>query len=268
MTILDTIFAHKRTEVAAAKAGLPLAQLEQLAAGSPPAPDFVAALRNTGRPTPRLIAEIKHRSPSKGLLCPDFDPLHMAQTYAANGAAAISVLTDTQFFGGSLDYLRDIAALKLGTPLLRKDFIFERYQLLEARVAGASAALLIVAMLDHATLARLIAAAHALQITPLVEVHTHPELTAALQAGATVIGVNNRNLHTFETSLDVTASLRPHVPNNVTLVAESGIRTLHDVARLAALNVDAMLIGEGIVTAPDKAARVRQFSQLAEPVTG
>ena len=263
MTILDTIFAHKRTEVDAALRELPSVELERRAAQTPAAPDFIAALHHhVDRNSPRLIAEIKQRSPSKGMLRPCFDPLRLARDYAAHGAAAISVLTDERFFGGSLDHLKAIATLDLSLPLLRKDFIFHPYQLLQARAAGASAALLIVAMLEEAQLADLIAAGQELTLTSLVEVHTLRELDAALKADATLIGINNRNLHTFETTLDITTALIPHIPDTVTVVSESGIRTAADVKRLAELGADAILVGEGLITAPDTAARVREFSKV------
>lgn len=262
MTVLETIFAHKRTEVDAARRAVPLADMERKVAQIPDVLDFASALHFTGRKAPRLIAEIKHRSPSKGILRPGFDPLRLAHDYATHGAAAISVLTDERFFGGSLDHLQDIAELDLSIPLLRKDFIFDRYQLLQTRAAGASAALLIVAMLEETQLADLIAANNELQLASLVEVHTLNELELALKVGATLIGINNRNLHTFETSLEVTSVLSQHIPDRVTVVSESGIRTSEDVQRLAKLGVDAMLVGEGLVTAPDTAALVRQLSQM------
>ena len=261
MSILDKILARKREEVAIARRSLPTAELERHAAAAAPVPDFAAALRDPASLAPRLIAEVKQRSPSKGLLSADFDPLLLAQAYAGNGAAAISVLTDEHYFGGSLRHLRAVATLELGKPLLRKDFIFDRYQLLQARAAGASAALLIVAMLPPGQLAHLLAAAAELRLAALVEVHTRTELDAALSAHADIIGVNNRDLHTFETNLHVTATLRPHIPATVIMVAESGIHTLEDVQRLAQLRVDAMLIGESLVTAVDTAARVREFTQ-------
>mgnify|MGYP005836899097 CR=1 FL=1 len=260
MSILDEIFNHKRREVAAQMAELPTAALEARLASAPLRPSFRAALTDPTRPTPRLIAEVKHRSPSKGVLVQPFDPLSLAAIYAANGAAAVSVLTDNHYFGGALDHLSAIARAQPTLPLLRKDFIFDRYQLLQARVAGASAALLIAAMLDDATLARLLAEARTLNLTPLVEIHNRAELDRALDLGADLIGINNRDLHTFYTTLDVTTSLRPYIPTGIPVVAESGIKTAEDVALLASLNIDAMLIGEGLVTARDIAAQVRRFT--------
>ena len=259
MSILDEIFAHKRTEVAAAKKKVSISSLEAAIKELPTPPDFSAAVKGIPDFTPRLIAEVKYRSPSKGILCPDFDPSGLARTYAENGAAAISVLTDAKYFGGSLDCLREIAALKLGIPLLRKDFIFDDYQLLEARAAGASAILLIVAMLEPEHLHDLLAATHELDMEALVETHTRGEVEQALKVGARVIGVNNRDLHTFNVSLETSLQVRPHMPSDVVMVAESGIHTTDDIARLAAAGIDAMLIGEGLVTASDVGAKVREF---------
>jgi indole-3-glycerol phosphate synthase len=259
MSILNEIFTHKRTEVSLEKEHISAADLESVIQGVPLPPDFAAALKGKSGAPPRLIAEVKHRSPSKGILCPGFDHLRLAHTYAENGAAAISVLTDEKYFGGSLVYLRDIAELKLGVPLLRKDFIFTRYQLLEARAAGASAVLLIVAMLEPAQLRDLLTAVRELGMEALVETHTQAEVQQALAAGARVVGVNNRDLHTFNVSLETSLQLRPQIPSDVVMVAESGIHTTDDVARLAAASVDAMLIGEGLVTAPDVGAKVREM---------
>jgi len=282
MSILTEIFAHKRLEVAAAKQRVPESELQQQAAATPTPPDFIRTLTDSSKPTPRLIAEAKHRSPSKGILCQDFDPLRLARTYAENGAAAISVLTDEKYFGGRLEYLRDIAhslrsddfsrsaqttEVVTTIPLLRKDFIFDRYQLLEARAAGASAALLIAAMLDQPHLQSLISQSQALSLTPLVEVHTRAELDRALDAGAEVIGINNRDLHTFKVSLQTTLDLHPHIPPSIIVVAESGIKTMEDVRVLVDAGVDAMLIGEGLVTEGDVGGRVRQFSRIEERIS-
>lgn len=262
MSILDEIFAHKRIEVAASKERISASDLESAIKDMPTPPDFATPLKGTSGLFPRLIAEVKYRSPSKGILCPDFDPLRLARTYARNGAAAISVLTDEKYFGGSLDYLQQIAELKLGVSLLRKDFIFDDYQLLEARAAGASAVLLIVAMLTARQLRDLLAAAHELGLEALVEAHTRQEVEQALEADARVVGVNNRDLHTFNVSLETSLQLRSLIPAEVVMVAESGIHTTEDVARLAAAGVDAMLIGEGLVTASDVGTRVREFANL------
>ena len=261
MTILTDILARKQEEVKQQRRSTPLQELEILAATMSPPPDFIAAITNKSKQAPRLIAEIKQRSPSKGILCEDFDPTALAKTYASNGASSISVLTDEYFFGGSLNHLQSISALDTGLPLLRKDFIFDRYQLLQARTAGASAALLIVAMLETTVLCELISAAAELGLNALVEVHNLRELETAVSIGTQIIGINNRNLHTFETSLDVTTELRSHIPPETCIIAESGIHTLADVNRLTELEIDAMLIGEGLVTAPDVGSKVRELTQ-------
>ena len=274
MSKLDEIFAHKRTEIASQKAAVPLAEMTALAAAAPSPRDFIAALRQA-RPCPALIAEIKRGSPSRGLLVADFDPLRLAAIYAENGAAAISVLTDERFFGGSLDHLRAVAERNArrraqGLPLLRKDFICDPYQVYQARAAGADAILLIVASLAPALLAELLALTHDLGMVALVETHDEAELEIALASGARLIGINNRNLHDFTVSLETTLRLGRQVPAEVCLVAESGIFTAEDVARLAEVErggggrgVDAILVGEALVTAADvgrEGARVERNS--------
>ena len=254
-TILDTIIAHKREEVALQKQVKSLGEWKAKAESAPPPRDFLAALRAPGV---SLIAEVKKASPSKGLLCPDFDPVRLARAYAANGAAAISVLTDARFFQGGLDDLRAVRQA-VDIPVLRKDFIVDPYQVYEARAAGADAALLIVAALDDATLQDLYALIQQLSMAALIEVHNAAELERALAIQPRLIGVNNRDLRTFHVTLDTTAALRPRVPDDIVLVAESGIHTPEDVARLAAIGVDAMLVGEALVTAEDVGKRVRDL---------
>jgi len=262
MSILEEIFAHKKQEVAEVRLHLRLEQLAEKASQMPPPIDFKAALLDSSRPTPRLIAEIKRKSPSKGVLRKDLDPLTLASIYADNGSAAISVLTDEKYFGGSLDDLKDVHALELGLPLLRKDFIFDSYQLLEARAAGASAVLLIVAMLDDTLLTNLISECHKLSLTPLVEVHDLSELDRALAANTQVIGINNRNLHNFTVSLENSLQLSKHCPPEIVLVAESGIHTLEDIEKLTESNIDAILVGEALVTTPDVAKKVRNLARV------
>jgi indole-3-glycerol phosphate synthase len=263
MTILDEIFAHKKLEVAAAKAARPLTVVRAESEASPIPADFIAALRKTEhapRTTPALIAEVKKASPSRGLLCPDFDPLLLARTYAENGAAAISVLTDEKYFQGHLDYLRQIHAALPNTPLLRKEFVLDPYQIYEARAAGASAVLLIAAYLDPALMADLHALILELGMAALVEVHDADELHAALQlANLQLLGVNNRNLHDFSIKLETCLTLRPLVPPEICFVAESAIHTHQDVTRLAEAGVDAMLIGEALVVAEDRVGKIRQL---------
>jgi indole-3-glycerol phosphate synthase len=262
MTILAEIFANKRSEVAAQKVAVPLTQvLEQIQCARPPL-DFARALRRDGRVA--LIAEVKKGSPSRGIMVQDFDPLKLASAYAANGAAAISVLTDEKYFGGSLDYLRQIAALNLGIPLLRKEFICDLYQIYEARAAGADAILLIVAQLSDHQLNVFQSLTHKLGMTALVEVHTDYELVRALRCGAKVVGINNRNLHDFSVSLNTTRRLRPNLPPHIVAVAESGFNQPSD---LAGLNVDAILVGEALVRAENLPDKVRSLANIqTQPV--
>ncbi len=260
MSILEEIFAHKKMVAAAARQQISPEQLTLQASQMTAQVDFKAALQDTTRPAPRLIAEIKYKSPSKGVLNKDFNPRTLADSYAANGAAAISVLTDEKYFGGSLEMLKTVHAQALGVPLLRKDFIFDRYQLLEARVAGASAVLLIVAMLEDLQLAELISESETLSLTPLVEVHNETELARALAAKAEVIGINNRNLHDFSINLETSLRLAKLCPPEIVLVSESGINTIDDIQRLAEAKIDAILVGEALVTALDVAAKVRHLA--------
>lgn len=262
-TILTRILAHKRTEVQRQSTKVPLAQLEATIAGRPPPRDFGAALRRPGQVA--LIAEVKKASPSKGVLIERFDALELARIYVDNGAAAISVLTDTRFFQGSLKYLEGIHALTeraTPAPLLRKDFIINPYQVYEARAYAADALLLIVAALDDAALVELLALTHGLGMQALVEVHDEAELDRALNVGARVVGVNNRDLHRFTTTLETTERLARRLPSRdrPLLVSESGIFTAADVARVQACGADAVLVGEALVTAPDIAARVRELA--------
>lgn len=260
MSILEQIFNDKRLEVAKARERLSLKQLESLVENISPPPDFVQALIDSSRPTPRLIAEVKHKSPSKGVFLKEFAPLSLAKIYQENGASAISVLTDEKYFGGSLRVLQDIHDLDLGLPLLRKDFIFDEYQLFEACLAGASAVLLIVAMLDQKTLTGLIKKAETLGLTPLVEIHNQNELDQAIAVGAKVIGINNRNLHDFSVSLNTSLKLAQQCPPEITLVSESGIKDQEDIQLLSKGNIDAILVGEALVTANEIALQTQQFS--------
>jgi indole-3-glycerol phosphate synthase len=257
MTILDEIFAHKRVEVEARKRDLPLAKLRSVAESAPPAPDFIHAIRSAEF-SPALIAEVKFASPSKSILVENTDPVILARTYAGNGAAAISVLTDEKYFRGHLDYLRRIRTALPLIPLLRKDFICDPYQVYEARAAVASAVLLIAAHLDPVQLADLHALTISLDMAALVEVHNRTELEAALRLeGLGLLGVNNRDLHTFKVDLQICLDLYPLVPPEVCFVAESGIHTAEDVHRLSAAGVDAMLVGEALVTATDVGKKIR-----------
>ncbi len=262
-TVLDRILAHKVEEVAARKASASAAAVMAAAREAPPPRDMRAAVR---RETVALIAEIKRASPSRGVLLADLDPVALATTYAANGAAALSVLTDARFFGGDLAHLVAVRAA-VSVPVLRKDFVLDPYQVYEARAAGADAVLLIVAALDDARLADLHALVADLGMAALVEVHDEAELERALALGAPLIGVNNRDLHTFAVDLATTERLTRLLPQEVTLVAESGIFSGADVRRMGAAGARAVLVGEALVTAPDVAARVRELSGQPREVT-
>jgi indole-3-glycerol phosphate synthase len=249
-TILDTILATKRDEVAAGKRERTLGELEAVARAAGPTRGFAAALRRTPGSAPRVIAEIKRASPSAGAIRAGADPAEVARAYAANGAAALSVLTDRRYFDGELAFLA-AARAACALPLLRKDFVVDPYQVVEARAAGADAVLLIVAALPPGLLAELIAVAVAHQLDALVEVHDLAEAEVAVRAGATVIGVNHRDLRTFAMDMSLTRTIAPHLPAGAIVVAESGIRTGADAAGLAC---DALLVGESLMRASDPGA--------------
>lgn len=241
--ILSQICARKRIEVADARELRPMAEVEAAATGAGTARDFRAALEAPGI---SLIAEIKRASPSRGEIAPGLDPASLARDYAEAGARALSVLTDLEGFGGSLD---DLRAARAASPLpaLRKDFILEPYQAFESRAAGADAALLIVAALTPTELSGMIELLADLGLAPVVEVHNSRELEIAIDAGANVIGVNNRNLRTFEVNLSVSLDLAESMPSWVVSVAESGISTRNDVERIEAAGYDAILVGESLL---------------------
>lgn len=242
-TILDRILAAKAEEVERQKGLVPLRELEARAREAPPPRSFAAALQGE---RVAVIAEVKRASPSKGVLAPDFDPVRTAAAYARGGAAAVSVLTDEPFFGGSLTFLprvREVCPL----PLLRKDFITDPYQVVEARAWGADALLLIASVLERSQLADLIALAREWGMEALVEGHTAEDVDKSLDAGARILGINNRDLRTFHTDLAVTEALAARVPDGVILVSESGIGSRDDVERLARSGIDAVLVGESLM---------------------
>jgi indole-3-glycerol phosphate synthase len=257
--MLDQIISHKRIEVAAARARRPLAEVRAACRDLPAARDFVAALRPAPPARVRLIAEVKRASPSKGVMAGGLDPVRQARTYAAAGAAAVSVLTDQKYFHGTLDDLIAVRAA-VDVPVLRKEFVIDEYQLWEARAAGADAILLIVAALDRSRLRDLFHAAKGVGLAALVEAHTAAELDEAVAIGSQVIGINNRNLQTLETSLAPSLALLPRVPPGALPVSESGIFTAADVAKVAAAGAQAILVGEALVRAADVAATVRELS--------
>ncbi|MFZ5830117.1 MAG: indole-3-glycerol phosphate synthase TrpC [Planctomycetota bacterium] len=252
-SILDQIVATKREEIDRAKSVFSHAALRQRLPQAPPVRDFLAAL--SGGPPIRLIAEVKKASPSKGLIRADFRPLEIAQTYVGHGASCLSVLTDEKYFQGHLAYLRQIRAA-VDRPILRKDFIIDPYQVIEARVAGADAVLLIAECLSDDVLGTLYEAITALGMTALVELYDPANLPRVLALGAPLIGVNNRDLHSFEVDLEHTLRLRREVPPDRLLVGESGIRTRADVERLEAAGVNAILVGETLMREPDIGAAV------------
>jgi indole-3-glycerol phosphate synthase len=256
--MLQKILEQKKREVAARKAERPAGALERACRSVPAVRDFETALRPPSGGI-RVIAEVKRASPSRGLLAPSFDAVALATAYATYGAAAISVLTDETFFGGHLDHLVAVRAA-VPLPVLRKDFTIDEYQLWEARAAGADAVLLIVAALDASSLTDLLLAAKGLGLGALVEVHTRAELDVAAAAGARVIGINNRDLQTFETRLETTLGLLPLVPPGATIVSESGFSSGADVRRVAAAGAHAVLVGEALVTAPDLPAKLRELA--------
>ena len=257
MSFLADILARKRAEVDRARRAEPDRALEARARAAPPPRGFEAALSPRGGPL-RVVAEVKRASPSAGALRAGLDAPAQARAYAAAGAAAVSVLTDGPGFGGSL---ADLAAVRaaVDVPLLRKDFVLDRYQLLEARAHGADAALLIVAALEPAALRALLAAASDLGLAALVEVHDEAELAAALSSGARIVGVNNRNLRTFAVDLAVSERLLPLLPEGVKGVAESGVRTAEDARRLRRAGAANLLVGEALVRAADPGALLREM---------
>lgn len=258
MNILEKIIEHKKLEIAA----LDAQALHRAADSSPTPRDFLSAIkRRRFGLRPSLIAELKRASPSKGILAPHLDLFQVADIYTQNGASAISVLTDEKFFMGSLDMLRQLQITNHQLPLLRKDFIIYETQLYESRANGADAILLIAAaLIDDALFADLHACALSLGLTALVEVHDETETERALKLkDVNLIGINNRNLATFDVTLETTEKLRPMIPSEIMVVAESGIFTASDVERLSKANVDAILVGEALVTSKDIPAKVREL---------
>jgi len=264
-TLLDEILDHKAREVEVRKEQVPLRRVKDAAELVAPPRDFRGALIGENV---ALIAEVKHASPSKGILIEDFDPVALGSIYASHGAAAISVLTDERFFKGALEHL-SMVRNAVDVPVLRKDFVLDEYQVYQGRAAGADAILLIVAALEDAKLCDLHKQITGLGVAALVEVHNEAEMERALALGADLIGINNRDLKTFEVSLDITARLAKLVSEDVILVAESGIHSRDDVRAMGTLGAHAVLVGEALVTAKeDLADRVREFSSQPRLATG
>jgi indole-3-glycerol phosphate synthase len=256
--ILDEIVAHTQAALAERKEQLPLAEVKKLASLQPPAMSLSQALRGSG---PAIIAEVKKASPSRGIICRDFDPVRIARIYAAGGASAISVLTEEKYFMGSLAYLKAIRD-DLGSscpPLLRKDFIIDPYQVYESRINGADALLLIAAILTPDRLNELLNLSRELGMECLVEVHDETKIETALSAGARIIGINNRDLQTFDVDINTTARLRPLIPPGRLVVSESGIRNRGDIEKMKQWGVNAVLVGEALVSVPDIGVKMREL---------
>ena len=258
--ILKEIVHHKRGELEETKQRVPLADLKARLADMPPVRDFAYAICPAGSPGQgiRIIAEIKQASPSADILRQPFDPVSIAQVYQQNGAAAISVLTEQRYFKGALEHLSQVRQVT-SLPLLRKDFIFDEYQLYEARVHGADAVLLIAAILSPRDMDALYAKAIELGLCPLIEVHGWVELEWTLALDPKIVGINNRNLKNFETNLGVTLAMLADIPEGKLVISESGIHTRKDIERLEKAGVAAALVGEELMRAPDMGLRLRQL---------
>lgn len=253
--MLEKIVADKKEGLKQRKKAVSASEMEARIARRAATLDFASALKGD---VVRLIAEVKKASPSRGIICPEFDPAALARTYADNGAAAISVLTEEKYFGGHLNHLSEIRK-EVEIPLLRKDFIFDPYQVYESRACGADALLLIAAILEPEQLAELLSLSYELGLSCLVEVHNENELETALHRGAKIIGINNRNLKTFSVDIGTTQRLRPLVPKDKTVVSESGISRRQDMEYLKKWDVDAALVGEALLATGDIAAKMREL---------
>jgi indole-3-glycerol phosphate synthase len=261
-TLLEEIVAYKRQVVSEALEQFPLEEICQLDESAPAPPSFPAALAAGGDVA--IIAEIKKASPSKGLIRADFDPVAIAEVYEANGASAISVLTDEKYFQGCADYLTQVSNV-VDIPVLRKDFVIDTYQIYEARAIGAAALLLITAILEPEQLGEYRELCDEIGLDALIEVHTQEEVAIALESGAEIIGINNRDLHTFETDLNTTTDLIDRIPEEVLVVTESGIHSREDVVRLRDAGVNALLVGECLMREPDIGRKLRELLGEEEP---
>jgi indole-3-glycerol phosphate synthase len=254
--ILDDIIAYKKEELAETKRSTPIAEVKSQAADAGPTRGFGKTL-SSGQDI-RLIAEVKKASPSKGVIREDFDPVDIARTYARSGASCLSILTEQKYFQGKLEYLNAVRkAVEL--PLLRKDFIIDQYQIFEARAAGADAILLIAACLEKQQIEDYIGIAGELGLDVLVESHTYKELDRSLVSGAAIVGINNRDLQSFSVSIQTTLDLLKDIPEDRTVVSESGIKTRDDVVKLAEAGVDAILVGESLMREKDIKKKVKEL---------
>jgi len=257
--ILDDILNNKKLEVSQAKTAVPLKVLEEKAGNTPSPKDFKEALTSV-RGEVRVIAEIKQASPSKGILSTDFDPVRIAKKYLLAGANAISVLTDKKFFKGSLDDLRKVRDT-VDLPLLRKDFMIDPYQIYEARCSGADAILLIVAALSAAQLTELRSVASTLGLHTLVEVHNEGELKTAIDIKSEIIGINNRDLKTFNVDLQTSVNLKKLIPEGILTISESGIHSIDDIRLLQAQGINSFLIGESFMKAENPVQKIKELKQ-------
>ena len=256
--ILDKIVESKKKVLSKSKLECNINQLEVIVDKLPEVLDFKNALKKQNTNDIRIIAEVKKASPSKGIIREDFDPLKIARQYEANNAAAISILTESEFFMGKLDFLREIK-IAVNIPLLRKDFLFDPYQIYEARANGADAVLLIAAILEKSLLEELLFVVKKLSMNALVEVHTKEELKKVLQTDAEIIGINNRNLNTFDTNIQTSIDLMADIPESKVIVTESGIKTKEDIQKLSKAGVDAFLIGESFMRADNPGEMLNSF---------
>jgi indole-3-glycerol phosphate synthase len=253
--MLDKIIAQKRQEIEQRKKESTINYLQQRIAQQKPTLDLALALKGDHI---RLIAEVKQASPSRGMLIPNFNPIELAQTYAEGSAAAISVLTEENYFMGSIEHLAEIKEV-VGLPLLRKDFIFDPYQVYESRAYGADALLLIAAILNQEQLKELVSLSDSLGLRCLVEVHNKGEVERAILSEAEIIGINNRDLNTFTIDITTTRRLRPLIPQERIVVSESGIKSKRDIEKLGKWGVDAVLVGEALVTASDIPTKMKEL---------
>jgi len=256
--ILQKIFDSKKRELDEISKKVPLKTIQASLSGVPEPRDFHSALTKGKERNNRIIAEVKKASPSKGVIREHFEPVKIAQSYELNGAAAVSVLTEEKYFMGNLNYLSDIKK-NISLPVFRKDFLFDPYHIYQSKACGADALLLIAAILTKETIKNLLQLCDELSLCTVVEVHTERELETALQAGASIIGINNRDLNTFDTDISTTINLMKHIPHNVVVVSESGISNKDHIVKLKAAGVHAFLIGESLMKADDPGEKLQEF---------